>query len=319
MRIIDLPINHLTPNGRAFNCSIIEAYGRIRLFYRAENWQDYNTEIWTIDLDDRLEPIERSNKKIPLVRFSSKVTTFDDPRAFFFGGDLYFVYCNGLLTFKNNSQIWCSGVGLASMKNMQLQRQWIGRYGKNDNMATGTKQICAMEKNWTPFEHNGKLHIVYSINPLVVFEWDLVKNVCTKISETSFNQKFWKFGDFLGGGTPLLRYGDEYRGFFHSFTDDKSGEATCRQYHYGFYSIKLDEEGRWRVNRMSKSPLMSAKRDEKRELRGKNSVWKPNCVYPCGFIERHGKVLISQGWQDCRCELAEFEWDEILEKVKTIK
>lgn len=319
MRFIDIPINHLTPNGRAFNCSIIEAYGALRLFYRAENWKDYNTEIYVVDLDDKFEPIERTNKKVPIVRFSSKVTTFDDPRAFKFKNELFFTYANGFVTIRNNQQIWCAGFGLASMKNMRLTKQWIPKYGNNDNLATGQKQTVHTEKNWSPFEYNDKLLMVYTINPLVVIDWNLTKDVCTKISETKFDQSFWKHGNFLGGSTPLLKRGDEYVGFFHSFTDDLSGKAACRRYHVGFYAIKPDDGGMWHVTRLSSKPLMSGIKDESRDLRPKNSPWLPNCIYPCGFIERNGKVYISQGWQDCRSELVEFEWDEILKDVQSVK
>lgn len=320
MRVIDLPINHLTPNGRAFNCSIIEAYGATRLFYRAENWKDYNTQIYTIDLDKNFEPIERSNKRVDLVRFSSKVTTFDDPRAFFYKGELYIIYANGMLAHRNGHQIWGSGVVLANMKNMVVGKQRVPKFGNNDNMATGHKQLMATEKNWSPFEHNGRFLMVYTINPLVIVDWDLQKDVCTKISETKFNQTFWKHGEFLGGGTPLKQRGkDEFYGFFHTFTDDHSGKATCRRYHFGFYSIKVDEHGMWKVTHMSRKPLMSAERDEARDLRPKNSPWLPNCIYPCGFIERDGKVIISAGWQDCRCQLIEFTWDEIMKDVRPVK
>lgn len=317
MQVLDIPINDLTPNGRAFNCSIIQAYGATRLFFRFERFKNYNTEIGVIDLDERFRPVERTYKHIKLIRFSSKVTTFDDPRAFIFNGDLYFMYSNGLVDHRG----WCAGVALAEMKKMHLTKQMVPKFGANFNQAVSGSQLWSQEKNWSPFEHKSKLHFIYTINPLVVVEWDLKSNNCVKVSESKFDQKFWEHGDFLGGGTPLIKKGDEYIGFFHTFTDDHSGTPGCRQYHVGFYAIKF-ENGGWKVSRISRKPILSAKRDEVRDLRGSKSTWRPNCIFPCGFVERiiEGKdsVVISQGWQDCRCELVIMPWEEVLQDVVSL-
>lgn len=317
MREIEVNLMHLVPNRRAFNPSIIEFRDKTFLFYRYEKIDSYNTEIAVIQLDEKYRPIDRTNTRIDLRKFPAGVTTFDDPRAFIYKGAIHFVYARGLQIHTRQGKMWVSGIGIAHVNDGKLVRQFLPFFGNNKNISNGWAGQKS-EKNWSPFEYDGKVLMVYSINPLVVIESDLNRPQCRKVSETSFDQSFWKWGKFLGGGTPMLKRGEEYYGFFHSFVSDGTNKPTCRRYNMGFYSI-VNDKGFWKVKRISTKPLLEAEKDAKRDLRKSDDWWLPNCVYPCGMIERGDKVIISAGWQDCRCMLYEYDWDEILEDVKTLE
>lgn len=324
MKTIDIPNDRLIPNQKAFNCSIVEAYGKVFLLYRFEKpYGDYNTSIAISELDHNFYPIQGTSKVIDPVRWGGKVRTYDDPRAFVHNGDLYFMYCSGMLVPIEGGFRWGSHLALARYgREEMINGQWLPDYAKNLNISNGKGKQLLQEKNWTPFCHKGKIRFAYTINPLKIIEMDLGSTMsvlpCKEVSTTQFTDKFWvpKHGEFLGGGTPLHPVGEEYVGFFHSYKDDKSGKPNCRTYNFGFFAISKEEPHR--VTRMSKVPIMTAKLDEKRDLRGP-SPWKPNCVYPCGWIERNGKVYVSAGWQDCRCELIELTWAEIEKNVIEVK
>jgi predicted GH43/DUF377 family glycosyl hydrolase len=314
MKIIDIPLEDLTPCQKAFNCAIIQHEGVTKLFYRFERPHgDYNTQIGVVHLDNEFKPIKKTNQIIRLFTYT-RTTTYDDPRLVVHQNKLQMFYAHGMVVRYGSQWGWCCGMGMAEIRNNRRVKQIIPSFGKNLNAATTRSAIVATEKNWSPFTVGKKLLFAYTINPLVIVEWDLDSNKCTQISESKFDQSFWKHGGFLAGGTPLVYRDGEYVGFFHAYVNDNTGLPTCRRYNFGFYSIK-EIDGTWKVVRMSEKPIMEAEKDEKKDLRPANSPWLPNVVFPCGFITREDKVYVSIGWQDCRCQILEYTWDEILKDV----
>lgn len=314
MRVIDIDIDQLVPCQKAFNCAIIQAEGATKLFFRYERPHgDYNTQIAVVNLDNEFRPIKRTAQAVRLAAMDGRVTTFDDPRAFIYRNRLYIIYVNGMVVRYGGQWGWCSGLVMAEIRNGRRVAHYVPSYGKNINGATTRSNgFIACEKNWSPFVVGDRLLLTYTINPLVVIEWDLNENKIKEVSRSHFDQSFWKHGHFLAGGTPLVYRNGEYVGFFHSFTNDNSGTPSCRTYNFGFYAIK-EIDGVWKVTRMSKEPLMIAEKNEEKDLRSKNSPWLPSVIFPCGFITRGNKVYVSCGWQDCLCQILEFTWDEIME------
>ena len=77
-----------------------------------------------------------------------------------------------------------------------------------------------IEKNWTPFEHEGDLYAVYSIHPHVVLRLDFERDdavVCRPIHAVTWDAEAYvrRWGE-LRGGAPPLRWGDRFVSFFHS-------------------------------------------------------------------------------------------------------
>lgn len=314
MRFIDIPNDMLIANQKAYNCAIAEHRGQTMLFYRFEPPNgNYNTEIAACYLDSKWRPIENTNKVLRLARWSSKVTTMDDPRVIVVGGKIMMVYPQGCVIHKGTDWLWATSVAIAEISNdFRVVGQWLPEYGNNINASSvnGSSTIKT-EKNWSPFVYQGRLLMLYSINPMVVIEYNPQLKTVAEIQKNSdpVDLSFWKWGKFIGGGTPLQLRGDEYVGFFHSFTDDHPNKPNVRTYHMGFYAISAKPP--FKLTRMSRIPLLTAIDEPERDLRGKNASWRPNCIYPCGFIERGDRVYISQGWQDCRCEIVETDWNEI--------
>ena len=316
MKIISLPNDRFLPDQRkVFNPSIVEWRGSMLMYYRYERiGGDYNTDVAVVELDREWMPIPETNRALRLSRWSPRVTTIDDPRAFLWKDRIWMAYPQGCVIQTQTGWPWACSLALARFSQPhQHDGQWLPNYGRNINAASSTASIIATEKNWSPFIHQDRLFLVYTINPLVIVEFNPTLDQSNEVHRgPELGLSFWKHG-FLGGGTPLLKRGDEYVGFFHSFTNDFPHQPHARTYHMGFYAISAREP--FRLSRMSRIPLMTASHNNAEDLRDIRSTWRPNCIYPCGWLEKNDKVYISYGWQDCRCKIVEFSWDEIEENV----
>lgn len=321
MRIIDIPNDQLIENQKAYNCSIVEHRGTTLLFYRFEFPSgDYNTDLAVCELDRNWKPLPFTNRKLRLARWSARVTTLDDPRAFIWKGKPTIIYPQGQVVPTKQGWLWTCSVAIAQFSSdmRSVEMQYMPRYGNNINASSDSQSnLIAAEKNWSPFILNERLLMCYSINPLVVIEFNPLTNECVEVQrQPKIEQEFWQHGDFFGGGTPLIRRGDEFVGFFHTFSNDHPHRPNCRTYHVGFFAISATPP--FKLTRISTEPIMTAKPEDAMDLRGVSAMWRPNCVYPCGILERDGMVYMSYGWQDCRCKIAEMSWREIEEKVLPI-
>lgn len=69
---------------------------------------------------------------------------------------------------------------------------------------------------------------------------------------------------------------------------------------------------------MSERPLLTAQPDRAHDLRRRKLHRRPNFVYLGSWIERNEEVILSAGWQDCRCQFYMFSWDEILGNAREL-
>jgi predicted GH43/DUF377 family glycosyl hydrolase len=314
MNIIEIPNSSLMgENVRCFNNSIIDYQGRTFMLYRYEPNGDYPTEIAMVELDSSFMPIGQS-KKLRLPRLSSKIVTIDDPRLFVHKGEMWFTHCQGAL---QEGWQWSSTLAVAKLPvNVDVMNVYQPDYGNNINYATHNKPKGS-EKNWSPFMHDGKLHMIYMIDPLEIIEYDPLNGVVKEVRcsrkpipyEYNFGKPF--------GGTPLIPHRGGYFGIFHSYTVTDPRLANCRTYHMGAFLLKKGIDGFY-VEKMSKKPILSAKEEPEKDLRHNRAGWRPNCIYPCGIIERNARIYIAYGWQDCRCNVVELGWDEILNDMEEI-
>lgn len=314
MQIIDIPNELLMGKDvRCFNNSIINYQGRTFMLYRYEPYGTYATEIAMCELDQGFMPVGPS-KKIRIPRMTSRIETLDDPRAFLYKNELWFTHAQGALY---SEWQWSASLCVAKTdENGLCNNCYLPNFGKNYNYATKNLPK-ASEKSWSPFIHEGKLHMVYLIDTLTIIEYDpkadFVKQVETSRDKIPYS---WDHGKPYGG-TQLINRNGGYFGIFHSYTITNPNMPNCRTYHIGAYSIKKGPDGFY-VDRMSTKPIITAVEEPERDMRANRAGWRPNCVYPCGLIEMNSRVYMSYGWQDCRCSVAEMTWEEIEQNMETI-
>jgi hypothetical protein len=183
-----------------------------------------------------------------------------------------------------------------------------------------------IEKNWAPFEKDGKLYFVYNYDPLVILTYDFNKSgVCKVIyKQNNVDLPIKTEATFLRGGSNLLHYRDNYYiGGCHSRVNDGS-----RFYH--FTHIVLLDVVNWTIVYLSKpiiynyTPLnisnvkgkpLAINRCKKYELLRVNTTnvlfdMKPNCIQdPISMYKKNDKYYITINIRDCITHLYEIQFD----------
>lgn len=192
----------------------------------------------------------------------------EDPRLFTCGGKLHLSYGDGYqmyhATFTDDIQIdrW------KSIANFRV------KIGENDYR----------EKNWTPFDYEGKPHFIYADSPRVIW--------CpfTRMAHLSEQRLTWKYGQ-IRGGTPAIPYKDKYITFFHSAENVNQSWQNGRLYAMGAYLF--NREPPFKVTAITPTPLMRG------ELLYKNPIVERQAViFPAGLIQSKDSFFVSMGIND---------------------
>ncbi len=116
-----------------------------------------------------------------------------------------------LFEFKNRSFIIANGVskkfGSRSMYICDVNSKKWSRLFINGNKFKKIKT----QKNWVPYEYNGKLYFIYSLFPMTVVQCMSIRSGKCKLVQGNTFQKPIKFY----GSTQLLNYNGKYIGFAH--------------------------------------------------------------------------------------------------------
>jgi|SRR6056300_729550 len=90
---------------------------------------------------------------------------------------------------------------------------WMHEHGTNDIKPLLINGMGFIEKNWAPFDYNGKLMFVYNYDPVIILDCDTNSGYC---KECKGSLPFNTSATFIRGGSNLLKIGNEYIGFAHS-------------------------------------------------------------------------------------------------------
>ena len=150
------------------------------------------------------------------------------------------------------------------------------------------------EKNWSPFEYNGDLLLIYSIHPHLIFRPLDGTNTCETFASTKGAIE-WNWGE-LRGGSPALLIGDEYLSFFHSCKSMPTAHSNGKQIdHYFMGAYTFSAQPPFNVTRISPEPIVG-----KDFYHGPlHNTWKPlHVVFPGGFIFDNDYAWVFYGRQD---------------------
>jgi predicted GH43/DUF377 family glycosyl hydrolase len=167
------------------------------------------------------------------------------------------------------------------------------------------------EKNWAPFDYQGHLCFEYSLLPHQVL-WSIPgTGSCETVGMTAGSIK-WDWGQ-LRGGTPAIRIGDEYLGFFHSSIALKtkhSGGKKITHYFMGAYTFAKDPP--FPITAISPRPIVT-----KGFYTGQNyATWKPLfVVFPAGYIFDESHIWVSYGRQDHEIWIAKIDKKGLLDSL----
>jgi predicted GH43/DUF377 family glycosyl hydrolase len=291
----------------AFNPSIIRTGGRLLLSFRVlPNLKDkFQSDIYLVWLDEEWNPISKP-QRLDLRQGSKVPCRADEARLVMAGGQLYLVY-------SDNPEVKISRGGFR-MHIAELNcdgHEWI---------VSGTERILEWEgqngdrreKNWVPFEYQEELLLAYSLSPHKIFCPIFGTESCETIASTC-TAVHWNWGE-LRGGTPALRVGDEYLGFFHSqkhlTTDHSDGES---QYHYFMGAYTFSANPPFQITRFSPEPIWG-----KNFYHGANykPYWAPmRVIFPCGYILDDPFIWVAYGRQDHECWIAKIDKSLLLSSL----
>lgn len=136
----------------------------------------------------------------------------EDPRIFVVNQKLLISY-----TFvkKKKNQIRSVKIKYCSLnKNLKPRREIHLIYGNNDKNLIN--KLCYWEKNWLFFPHKDDLLVIYSLNPLIIFNSN--NNQCIKKYQWVHKLNYkWKNFEIRGGAPPILL---ENKYYFFAHTHD---------------------------------------------------------------------------------------------------
>lgn len=275
----------------AFNPSIIRYQGELLLSFRfipnrSDNMTSY---LGIVSLNEDLTL--KGDPRVLNLRVDSEVKCrAEDARLITVGENLYAVYSDNI-----DPKITRGGfrVFVVQMwfENGELR---ISKPEKLDDFDGNNPEI--REKNWVPFDSEGKLNLAYSIDPHLIF--------CPRLDQSGRCDTFantqtpyqWSFG-VLRGGTPAFLLGEEYLAFFHSSiraTTVHSGGKDMAHYFMGAYTFQKDAPHK--LMSISKDPIVGPGYYSGPQFKG---YWKPvRAVFPGGYVYDNDHIWVAFGKDD---------------------
>ncbi|MBA2727713.1 MAG: hypothetical protein H0U49_06025 [Parachlamydiaceae bacterium] len=167
------------------------------------------------------------------------------------------------------------------------------------------------QKNWSPFEWNGKLLFSYSINPHEVISPNLETGICKPLYETNKPIQ-WYLGR-LRGDTPAQKIDSgNYLAFFHSGVYCSSNCSNDRDlWHYYMGAYTFSSQPPFAVNRISRAPIESPGFYT-------FSSYDKRVIYPGGFIVEGSTIYLAYGKDDSEIWIATIDLNNLIDSMVPI-
>lgn len=294
----------------AFNPSIIRTDEGILMIFR--NVPDVHnrpfvSETGALWLNEALEPISAPQLLIMRKQGDPTPQQAEDVRVFSLKGELYLVY-NDNVDVINASEYDHRDIFIAKLK---YENKRFSVEEPQKIIHPDYYEKSKWQKNWQPFEWDGKMLIGYTINPHEILLPDLNRGFCTTIYKTEGDIK-WHWGK-LRGGALAQRVGDEYLAFFHSPIQYVS-ETTQGRYlmHYFMGAYTFAGEPPFQLTGISPYPIVS------------EGFYTPSplgirCIYPGGFVISGPYIYLTYGKDDGEVWMAIIDKERLFETLVPVK
>ncbi len=184
------------------------------------------------------------------------LSTDEDPRLAVVGDNLYIIY----------------NMAHGVARRMHVARIEVGQDGRglstfklcDDKMLDFTEGAPeGWEKNWTPFDYDGILHLAYTLNPPMVLRLKHEKiaspgaSLVPEVLSRATSQVRWDFGTIRGGTQALFDPSlQRYVAFFHSSAPATGRQGVARYYVMGFCTFAPHPP--FAIDRLVRAPLVAA-------------------------------------------------------------
>lgn len=164
--------------------------------------------------------------------------------------------------------------------------------------------LMTRQKNWMPFVNDGKIYLVASVCPHVIYELNLDTKTCEKVSESSWAHP-WFYNEFLRGNTNCVQLEDgNYLGTFHTATWRGAG---C-WYDNGAYLFS--GKAPFNVLKCTNKTYLPAEAAKEKHFRNAGHLI---CNFPVGMVREGNKIHISYGDNDSVVKILHTTVEEIID------
>jgi hypothetical protein len=167
-----------------------------------------------------------------------------------------------------------------------------------------------------PFDHKGYAHFSYTLDPHRVFRLSKNDNKLSTVGLTGGNINWSESFGEIHGGTPSLKDGDSYFGFFHSWKDLKSIQSKGEKISHFFMGAYLfNEKPPFELTHISDKPIIG-----KTFFHGPDyETWKPiKAIYPGGFVFTKKHVWVVYGRQDHECWVVKMDKKALIQSLISV-
>jgi predicted GH43/DUF377 family glycosyl hydrolase len=290
----------------AFNPTITRWKGSLLLGFRIRNLATGSTnQIGLSWMDEKFNLIGPPKLLHLPIKHPLGLSKLQDPRLITISDRLYITYTDMI----------------ADALSRDIRRMYIAEiYYDGEYFYTGDPECLTAfegeqpqrwEKNWTPFDYNNNLMLIYTPIPHRILRPISGTGTCETIA-SSWASVQWAWGQ-LRGGTPALKVGDEYLSFFHSSKNMRTTHSAGKNItHYFMGAYTFSSEPPFKITRISSNPIVG-----KKFYNGPTyKTWKPlRVVFPCGFIPDDKYLWVTYGRQDHEMWIAKLDKKGLFESL----
>ena len=268
-----------TGNGRIapelfFNGSICRtSNGKMIFAFRADQkpwWKSIRVGI--CELNDKLQPLAGTEQYLALK--ADNPFHVEDPRLISVGDRVFVSYTDGKEMY--HSEI-CQDTLMVKEN-----------FGKITSFHVTSASPERRDKNFVPFEYNGRVLYSYSDAPRVIIETNGVNDVYIPGQSAE-----WEFGH-VRGGTPAVKWGNDFVSFFHSsyIVNQVNSLIGQRVYYMGAYTFSCTPP--FSLKKITRVPLMKGVQSRENTERPTYSF----VVFPAGVVQEADHFIVSYGVND---------------------
>lgn len=294
-----------------YNPSIIKSDNGYLMFFRYDTHirNEFSSFIGSVKLD---KDFNQTNEEYVTINTFNKNS--EDPRIFQVGDKAYITYSKS--DFSKQYEVTPATINIANIDLANHKVKYTTELDLN---------LSIVEKNWIPFEYitpQGKPEIFfqYSLNPHKILHLPdpktnhFIHPIFPK--DDIFHAIHWIKNTWgtLRGGTPALKVGNDYLGFFHtSFYEED-------QIWYVMGAYTFEGEPPFRINSISRYPILFSGIYDSVALNTAEA--KKRVIFPSGFvIEKQGDkelIHVSCGENDSGIKIITLDKKALLKHLQKI-
>lgn len=287
--------NRLSLNQWGYNPSIIEHGEGFLIAYRFHSDGTLATKLGLAECDKHFRV---SNNSIVNVTGIGDQHSVEDPKLFYYGGQLYCSYIESNWPRNNPQCVVKYGRLINNAGRWEVVESFQVEYGKND--------WSAMEKNWVFFEYESRLMCFYHSQPEQI-TLEVQKNKV--VAEHRAPRIHWPWG-YIHGGTRPIPYGEHLLRFFHTRMDN---EPPPVRYRYYIGACLMKPTPPFEVLKISTEPIIHGSESDDLSVLERSSClhWKSNVVFPSGCVRTNDGIFLSIGINDCISAIAKLSYFDL--------